>query len=56
MQRKEPNEHANVSLIIIISSITLMLIGIISMIAPFRIVYADDDSSDQSQADQSSPS
>jgi hypothetical protein len=55
MQCKEPNRYGNLPLIIVISSIFLLLVGIISVAAPLRVIYADD-SSDQSQTDQSSPS
>jgi len=49
------NIYTNSVLIMIISSTTLLLIGIISLATPMRVVYADD-SSDESQTDQSSPS
>jgi hypothetical protein len=55
MQYKEPNRHGNFPLITVISSIILLLVGIISMTTPMRVIYADD-SSDESQSDQSSPS
>jgi hypothetical protein len=55
MQCKEPCRRGNFHLIIVISSIILLLVGIISVAAPLRVIYADD-SSDQSQTDQSSPS
>ena len=47
--------YTNRLLIMTISSTILLLIGIISMAVPMRLAYADD-SSDESQTDQSSPS
>jgi len=51
----KPNIYTNSLVIMVISSTTLLLIGIISLATPMRVVYADD-SSDESQTDQSSPS
>jgi hypothetical protein len=55
MQSKTPNIYHNRLLTMVFSSTTLLLIGIISVAAPMRAVYADD-SSDESQTDQSSQS
>jgi cytoskeletal protein RodZ len=52
---QKSNDYVNVPLPIVLPSIILILIGIVSMVSPLRVVYADD-SSDQSQTDQSSSS